>query len=136
MLKDYIWGYGEIGKHVGLKNQCRKASRFDSGYPYQTSQIKLDKYFGRLFVIFNSTNISDLSKCSKKMVQNWVFDNTICILLFDFFGNFNVFANILSNLKNTNQDHLIFFVFFSFLVRYKFWKSKGVFVQMFKKQIA
>jgi hypothetical protein len=31
-----VWGYGEIGKHAGLKNQCRKASRFDSGYPYQT----------------------------------------------------------------------------------------------------
>ena len=65
-----IWGYGEIGKHAGLKNQCRKASRFDSGYPYQTSQIKVDNDFERLFVIFNSTNISDLSKRSKKMIQN------------------------------------------------------------------
>ena len=40
--KILIWGYGEIGKHAGLKNQCRKASRFDSGYPYQPSQIKVD----------------------------------------------------------------------------------------------
>ena len=65
-----IWGYGEIGKHAGLKNQCRKASRFDSGYPYQTSQIKVDNDFGRLFVIFNSTNISNLSKRGTKMVRN------------------------------------------------------------------
>ncbi len=49
-------GYGEIGKHAGLKNQCRKASRFDSGYPYQTSQI-VGKGFRRLLVILNSTNI-------------------------------------------------------------------------------
>jgi hypothetical protein len=60
LLKDVnkilIWGYGEIGKHAGLKNQCRKASRFDSGYPYQTSHLKVDNDFGRLFVIFNSTN--------------------------------------------------------------------------------
>ena len=48
--KILIWGYGEIGKHAGLKNQCRKASRFDSGYPYQTSQIKVDKNF-REFVV-------------------------------------------------------------------------------------
>lgn len=65
-----IWGYGEIGKHAGLKNQCRKASRFDSGYPYQTSQINVDSDFGRLHVIFNSTNISNLSKRRKKMVRN------------------------------------------------------------------
>ena len=45
-----MWGYGEIGKHAGLKNQCRKASRFDSGYPYQTSQIKVDNGF-RGFVV-------------------------------------------------------------------------------------
>ena len=50
MLKNYIWGYGEIGKHAGLKNQCRKASRFDSGYPYQTSQIKIDKNFREFFI--------------------------------------------------------------------------------------
>ena len=65
-----IWGYGEIGKHAGLKNQCRKASRFDSGYPYQTSQIKVENDFGRLFVIFNSTNILNLSKRATKMVRN------------------------------------------------------------------
>ena len=68
--KILIWGYGEIGKHAGLKNQCRKASRFDSGYPYQTSQIKVDNDFGSLFVIFNSTNISNLSKRGTKMVRN------------------------------------------------------------------
>ena len=56
MLKDYVWGYGEIGKHAGLKNQCRKASRFDSGYPYQTSQIKVDKGSQTSLLIF------DLSK--------------------------------------------------------------------------
>ena len=65
-----IWGYGEIGKHAGLKNQCRKASRFDSGYPYQTSQINVENDFGRLFVIFNSTNILNLSKRCTKMVRN------------------------------------------------------------------
>ena len=65
-----IWGYGEIGKHAGLKNQCRKASRFDSGYPYQTSQIKVENDFGRLSVIFNSTNILNLSKRCTKMVRN------------------------------------------------------------------
>ena len=65
-----IWGYGEIGKHAGLKNQCRKASRFDSGYPYQTLQINVDNDFGSLFVVFNLTNISNLSKRGTKMVRN------------------------------------------------------------------
>ena len=51
LMKIVIWGYGEIGKHAGLKNQCRKASRFDSGYPYQTLQIKVDKDFRKLFVL-------------------------------------------------------------------------------------
>ena len=56
--------------HQGTQNQCRKASRFDSGYPYQTSQIKVDNDFRRLFVIFNSTNNSNLSKRGTKMVRN------------------------------------------------------------------
>ena len=69
-MKIVIWGYGEIGKHAGLKNQCRKASRFDSGYPYQTSQIKVYNDLRRLFVTFNSTNILNLSKRVTKMVRN------------------------------------------------------------------
>ena len=48
----YLWGYGEIGKHAGLKNQCRKASRFDSGYPYQILKSKLDNYLGYFLFVF------------------------------------------------------------------------------------
>ena len=70
LITIFIWGYGEIGKHAGLKNQCRKASRFDSGYPYQTSQVKVDNDFRRLFVIFSLTNILNLSKRGTKMVRN------------------------------------------------------------------
>ena len=73
-MKIVIWGYGEIGKHAGLKNQCRKASRFDSGYPYQTSHLKVDNDFRRLFVLLGTFDIiAFLQRCTKsvrKCVRN------------------------------------------------------------------
>ena len=62
------WGYGEIGKHAGLKNQCRKASRFDSGYPYQTLHLKVDKDRRRLFVqLVTFDIIAFLQRCTKSV---------------------------------------------------------------------
>lgn len=30
-----VWGYGEIGKHAGIRIQCREACEFESHCPYQ-----------------------------------------------------------------------------------------------------
>lgn len=37
----YFWGYGGTGRHVGLRNRCRKACRFESYYPYHSSMAEL-----------------------------------------------------------------------------------------------